>query len=668
LVKRRILPLPRCKALAALWLVFACALFPSRAQQPTSSQDSKSPEIPAKIGLLDTRIRFEANGDCRKEVHTRVHINNEIGARQFSRLNFDYNRAFQQIEIPSVHITHVSGGTADILPSAITDQPNPVVADVSAYQDVRVKSIRILGLSPGDDLEYRVVTSTTHGPFAPNFYVSHDFATEGLVLTELFQIDLPAPGAVKPWTTQAAQAFEVERSGDGSDARVVYRWKRLESKPDIREPEGQHPRQTATETTSSSDSVIESDIVLTSFSNWVELAKALQKALGGNAASALEIKAKAEELTRHAVTPEEKLRALYDFVSQKIATVDLPLGATGFHLNSPAEILSAGHAVPEEKCTLLSALARSVALDANVALPVPGTHSQRGPAIPTILTNILAVARVPSRTYWLDPSLEVAPFGMISSNMRGKPALVLTGVGDSRVFENVPKSLPFAASQRVKVDASLTADGVLHAKVHYTMRGENELLLRVAFHQSPREKWKDVAQLLALSDGFRGKIISASASDPYATKLPFTVDYEITQAKFVDWSKKHVRIPALLPQLGLPDPPPKPADGAQASPIDLGTPLNVDTTLTLHLPGGASAQGPTGTSVERDYATFTSHYAAEGNVVFASRHINFLLREVPAARTSDYNAFLHAVQTDQAQLFTVEFPDNPSASSTPPRP
>jgi hypothetical protein len=179
------------------------------------------------------------------------------------------------------------------------------------------------------------------------------------------------------------------------------------------------------------------------------------------------------------------------------------------------------------------------------------------------------------------------------------------------------------------------------------------LLLRLAFHESPREKWKDVAQLLALSDGFRGNIISASASDPNATKQAFTIDYEITQPKFVDWSKKPIRLPALLPALGLPDLPEKSEGSGPASPIDLGTPLNVDTKLTLRLPTGVSAESPTGTSVEREYATFTSHYAAEANVVFASRQINFLRRQIPATGAADYNAFLHAVQTDQAQLFTL---------------
>ena len=186
------------------------------------------------------------------------------------------------------------------------------------------------------------------------------------------------------------------------------------------------------------------------------------------------------------------------------------------------------------------------------------------------------------------------------------------------------------------------------------MRGNNELLLRVAFHQSPKEKWKDVAQLLALSDGFRGKISKVIASDPYATEAPFTVEYEITQPKFVDWSKKPVRIPALLPQLGLPDPPVKPASGAATSAIDLGTPLDVETHLTLHLPARTTAGIPTGTSVERDYATFASKYEAGAGTITAERHLNFLLREISAGRAADYNAFVRAVQNDEAQEFTLE--------------
>jgi hypothetical protein len=215
------------------------------------------------------------------------------------------------------------------------------------------------------------------------------------------------------------------------------------------------------------------------------------------------------------------------------------------------------------------------------------------------------------------------------------------------------------------VDASLAPDGKLAAKVHYSMRGDNELLLRVAFHRSPKDKWKELAQLLSLSDGFRGQITNVTASDPYATKEPFTVDYEITEPKFVDWAKKPLHIPAILPQLGLPDLPAKPAQGAVPPPIELGTPLEVETHMTLHVPPGTTIAPPTGTSVQRDYATFASRYSAKGLTASASRHINFLLRQVPADRASDYNAFLHAVQNDQAQLFTLDRESPPAPATKP---
>src|SRR5438309_3702479 len=127
---------------------------------------------------------------------------------------------------------------------------------------------------------------------------------------------------------------------------------------------------------------------------------------------------------------------------------------------------------------------------------------------------------------------------MFASNMRVVVSVPFHPSTDIWFLDDISKDLPFPALQRVRVDAILGADGNLNAKVHYSMRGDNELLLRLTFHKSPKEKWKDLAQLLSLSDGFRGQVTSVAASDPYATKEPFTVEYEITQPKFVDWSKK----------------------------------------------------------------------------------------------------------------------------------
>ena len=680
----------------------------SQAQQAPQKSAAKSEEKttaraetpnPAQFELLETKYRFEANGDSRKDVHALVHINSELGVRQFARLNFDYNRSFQSIEIPLVHITHPTGGTADILPGAITDNPNPAVANAPAYQDVRVKSVRILGLEPGDNLEYRVITTTTHHPLAPDFWLDHSFDRTGVVSQEIFELDLPAspfegggttdtypptpddPAGVVPpaserlspkprphsgiiYVSSNTPETTKEKTQEGETTRLHYLWKTTTPNTSMRK------------TTPDPIETIDSDVVVTTFWSWESLAgKFSALCYSWPLADPPLIQEARKALLASLAGESQPEEVIYDFVSRKIRTIDITLNAAGFRGRSPSETLSSGYGTVAEKVGLFIALLGSGKSSCGL-VPNPAAWRMLQLYRPSLFGQPLVYIGSRSRKLYLDPGLEVAPFGLLRADLRGKDLLIprdpadligkiIQGPRDYYSWQVIPRDLPFPANQKVNVDATLAADGKLAAKVHYALRGDNELLLRVAFHQSPKDKWKELAQLLSLSDGFRGQVTSVTASDPYATREPFTVDYEIVQSKFVDWSKKPVRIPALLPQLGLPDPPAKPAPGAATAPIELGTPLEVETKMTLRLPPGTDVAAPTGTSVQRDYATFASQYSIKGLTITASRHINFLLRQVPAERAADYNAFLRAVLGDQAQDFTLDR-ESPSAPAAKP--
>jgi len=623
-------------------------------EKPAANSSSK---IPAEIELLETSIRFETDGSSRKEVHARVRIKDELGVRQFARLNFDFNRAFEQIEIPLVRITHPSGGVADVLPRAITDHPNPAVVNAPAYQDVRVKSVRILGLEPGDSLEYRVITTVSHHPLAPDIWLEHTFDRSGVVVQQVFDLDLPC-SRLKDSPDLRRIAMDVTIPADemrqtASD-RCVFRWH-------VSLPASSAERSAD----KSSDANQRPDVTLSSFLVWgVFLERFAQLIHPAEAPQTVSDKALA--LTATLVRPQDKLEALYRFVSEKVATIDLPLGATGFRTHPPADILASGYATPEDKFVLLATLASSLNLQLDAGLAGSSEDLQKRLPTASLFTRILTMW---GTSVWCDASLEVAPFGLLPSGLRGKQALWLRKVPDCGptadcrypLWATIPDELPFAAFQKVQVNASLAPEGTLKAKLNYTTRGDNELLLRVAFHKTPKENWKNVAELLALSDGFRGQITNVTASDPYLTPDPFTVEYEITQLKFVDWSKQRLRIPAILPQLGLPDTPAKTAPGAAANPIDLGTPLDVQLSATVHLPAGTTAHIPTGTFVERDFATYVSRYSAKDATLTASRHLNFILKEIPASRAADYNAFLRVVQNDESQVFTLERADTTPA-------
>jgi Domain of Unknown Function with PDB structure (DUF3857) len=638
-------------------------LAPQQKEKP--AEKPRQPQLPFQIQLLETHIRFEANGDSRKEVHTIVKINNILGAQQFARISFDYNRSFQQIEIPLVRITHANGGTSELLPSAATDVPNPAVEKFPAYDDVRVKSVRILGLQEGDTIEYRVITTTTKHPLAPDFWLQHTFDRSGQVLNENYELDLPASRKLEPRVNPSAPPAFKETVGSRENAFTIYHWKRTYSPT----KNGELAEDTTADTPSSPD------INVSSFT-WPHLSARLAELLfpgskptaemKSNEASTKELRSgpemdpsvrkKALALTKDSNSQVEKIKELYRFVSTQVSTVDLPLGVTGFRARQPLDILKSGYAIAEDKYVLFAALAAALNLRADPVMT--GFCDRRALANPTAFKHLVVLASTKDRQYWLDPAVEVAPFGMITPS-DAKCAFVLhrdlslaTAAGQEWI--SIPSTLPFAAFQKVNVHATIAETGQLSARVKYTLRGQNELLLRVAFHQAPKEKWKDIATLLSISDGFRGQVTDVQVSDPLATDDPFTIEYELTQPKFVDWSKRPVLIPALLPQIGLPDLPSPRAQGKTLSRIELGTPLDVQTAMTLKVPEGTTVQTPAGTSLARDYATYTSKYSSNGNNIVASRRVDFLKRQLLPDRAVDYSAFLRAVQNDQSQRLILE--------------
>jgi Domain of Unknown Function with PDB structure (DUF3857) len=653
----------------------ACGLLAAQTQQPDSKATAQTPkqkqagsektagkpQLPFQIQLLESQVRFEANGDSRKEVHTIVKIINILGVQQFGRISFDYDRSFQKVEIPLIRVSHPNGGTSEVLPSAIADVPNQATEQFPAYQDARVKAARILGLQEGDTVEYRVITTTTKQPLAPDFWIEHTFDRSGQVLEEHYELDVPASRKVEPQINLETPVTSKDEIGAGDDAFVVYRWKRTYSpakdaagneEPAPATPE--HPDVELSSLTWESLAIRLAELMLPG-SEPITQAKNSISELNRRPTVTPAVRDKALALTREAKTDVERLRAIYKFVSTQINTVDLPLGASGFRARAAEDVMNSGYATSEDKYVLFGALATAVDLHVDPALT--GFCDKKAVALPGVFRHLVVIGYTRQGNYWLDPTVEVAPFGMITP-AGAKCALFLsrevyTLRAAGREWIEVPAKLPFAAFQTVNVDATITKEGALTARVRYVVRGENELLLRVAFHQSPKDKWKDIANLLAISDGFRGQITNAQASDPLSTEDAFEVEYDLTQLKFVDWSKKPARIPALLPQIGLPDLPEAPGTGKTAPTIELGTPLNVETSMTLHLPEGTTVETPAGTSVARDYATYDSKYSSSQNTAVASRHINFLKREILGDRAMDYNAFVRAVQNDQGQRLVL---------------
>src|SRR5207245_9906813 len=125
--------------------------------------------------------------------------------------------------------------------------------------------------------------------------------------------------------------------------------------------------------------------------------------------------------------------------------------------------------------------------------------------------------------------------------------------------------------------------------------------------RTQQNQWKQVEQLLAASDGFSGQASEVKAADPAATREPFQLEYRIVQPNYLDWSSKKSQLLLPLPAVGLPDAPETQEEGdSNSEPLELGTPLDLITRLTLEFPPKFAARAPVAGPVMREYAAYRS--------------------------------------------------------------
>jgi len=132
------------------------------------------------------------------------------------------------------------------------------------------------------------------------------------------------------------------------------------------------------------------------------------------------IRAKSAELTKGLKTEEEKIRAIYSFVSLKYHYIGLDFGIGRYHPHAADDVLDNGYGDCKDKHTLLAALLKAAGIEAWPAL----IHTQRKldaevPS-PAQFNHVITVVPSGPQFIWLDTTPEVAPYGLLLQSLRNE--------------------------------------------------------------------------------------------------------------------------------------------------------------------------------------------------------------------------------------------------------
>ena len=147
----------------------------------------------------------------------------------------------------------------------------------------------------------------------------------------------------------------------------------------------------------------------TTFHNWSEVGDWYRRLALKQAEPNDALRARANDITAKAQTPEDQIRAIYDFVSAHTRYVGIDFGIGRYQPHTASEVLADQYGDCKDKDTLLEALLRAKGFTTAPALigagiaPVPEVPS------PSMFNHVITTVNLPSGQIWLDSTPMVRP-------------------------------------------------------------------------------------------------------------------------------------------------------------------------------------------------------------------------------------------------------------------
>ena len=635
------------RILTALFGVVLLAAFPG-AQAPASPPASSQPDYSQEAFVIEqskTAYRFENDGTATRETYVRVKVQSEAGVQNWGQLAFGYNAATERMDIQFVRVRKSDGTLVTAPADAVQDLTAPVQREAPVYTDFRQKHVTVPSLRPGETLEFSAKT-TIHTPLAAgHFWMEYSFQKNAIVLDERLEVDVPGSRSVKLKTGKDADPVKTESNG-----RRLYTWTTSHRTTEKEKP---------AEADADEDKEPErADVRLTTFQSWDDVGKWYAGLEKGPRTPTAEIRKKASELTAGKSTQIEKLEALYDFVATNFRYVSISLGAGRYQPRAAGDVLRDQYGDCKDKHTLLASLMESAGMQASAVLIHSGVELEADFPSPSQFDHVITRTTADKEPVWLDVTTEVAPFRLLSPNLRKKQALVVSANGATRV-EETPPDPPVLNSQIQEIDAKLGDLGKLSGHVKVSLRGDLELIMRVVFRRTPAARWNDVVERMNAMMGVGGEVSDVKVTDPAATRQPFVLEYQVSKGNFIDWTKKKVDVRLPFSEFNLP------SEDDDKSEIDLGSPAEIQYRLRLELGPGYQARAPLPVSVSRDYGEYRATYKLDGQLFSAERSLRLRLRTLAAERSGDYLAFKRVVVADNTQPLALDVSATTSAATSP---
>jgi len=626
------------------------------AQATTSNLATQATQAspPYVIEEMTTHHRVEDDGSGLRRIHGKIKVETQAGVSEWSTLMFTYMSATEDVAIQQLVVEKPDGRQVKASSLALEDAPAPSEIDAQILSDYRAKKIAVPALEPGDRLIYDVLFTRSASLIPGQFWFDHSFTRNAVVINESLEIDAPSSRAL---TVHMRRGSEVS-PGPTSAGRIVRRFTHQQMVA-MTPPATDEALKALTE-----DLKKGPDVRISSFHSWEQLGAWFAGVLDAKAQPDESVKARARELTRGLNTPEERLAALYAFVSTQIRYISLAFGAGRLEPRSASQVLATQYGDCKDKHVLLASLARAIDLDIKpVLISSIATLDEQIPT-PSQFDHVISVktAADTSAWFWMDSTSGVLPPGVLLEPLRDKRALLVptTPLGAERTertertagaarakIVTTPATVGDAARITVEIAGTMAPDQ-LTARVMRRFTGDAEYALRLMMRTAPQSAFDDLGKQQAEEDNFGEKTtVTGTALKDEGPGKGVVMSYTASRGMSLTYDKPWqfwLTAPSMQPTLMPPD---------TITEVELAL-IEMTLSVKYEVPASVRARPPVPVSLDREFATYTSAYKVDGQTLSLERRLRTRTKKITPQQIDGYRAFLRAIDADFRQMFAIE--------------
>jgi tetratricopeptide (TPR) repeat protein/transglutaminase-like putative cysteine protease len=450
-----------------LALVAACPVpYAASAAEPTASpattaakSQAASPAAdPVRVKILTNEVKIEADGQYTVTTRMQAVALNDSAAKSIAQVAIPFRDSIDELEIVEAYTLKADGQKLKVAPTSIFLQMPTGAANVPMFNDNRQKVIVFPRVQGGDAISY-TTRLRVKVPYFPGAYFMSAFYPKSVAYHDA-RYSITAPKSME--LNVKAVGVTVAKSNDA--ANTTYSWKHVAPNAEA------NKRRTA---------IVRLDdipqVLMSTFKNYDEVGRAYAQILQDKVQTTPKIRALADEITAGVSDRRQQAQKIYEWVSRNTRYVSVALGVGSIVPHTAETVLNNGYGDCKDHAVLFTALLNAKGIKSETVLINSGLSYELSP-VPSFNELNHVITWIPELEMYTDTTSGLAPFGVLSFDLYGKP--VIHATSDGRVRNTTPVLPPDIATFSTKTSVHIDTLGRAHGDTQVEAKGPYSIALR----------------------------------------------------------------------------------------------------------------------------------------------------------------------------------------------